>query len=95
MGLQFGIMARMTYWEYSWDIVEPLSYFVGQATTMLAASYFIIKGQDFEYGAARDRKALEMLHKAAKKNNFSVDDYNTLKVQLSEAESLLQRIRGH
>jgi len=23
MGIQFGAMARLTWWEYSWDIMEP------------------------------------------------------------------------
>ena len=23
MSVQFGILARLTWWEYSWDIMEP------------------------------------------------------------------------
>jgi len=23
MGIQFGALARLTWWEYSWDIMEP------------------------------------------------------------------------
>ncbi len=23
MSIQFGILARLTWWEYSWDIMEP------------------------------------------------------------------------
>jgi len=25
---QWGMMVRLTYWEYSWDVMEPISYFV-------------------------------------------------------------------
>lgn len=28
MGVQFGVLARLTWWEYSWDIMEPVTYFV-------------------------------------------------------------------
>ena len=28
MCLQFGILARLTWWEYSWDIMEPVTYFI-------------------------------------------------------------------
>lgn len=27
MSVQFGILARLTWWEYSWDIMEPGNYF--------------------------------------------------------------------
>ena len=23
MSVQFGVLARLTWWEYSWDIMEP------------------------------------------------------------------------
>lgn len=29
MGLQFGFLARLTWWEYSWDLMEPVTYFIG------------------------------------------------------------------
>jgi hypothetical protein len=28
MGVQFGALARLTWEEYSWDIMEPITYFV-------------------------------------------------------------------
>ena len=27
---QFSLFARLTYWEFSWDVMEPVSYFTGQ-----------------------------------------------------------------
>ena len=27
---QFALFARLTYWELSWDVMEPISYFTGQ-----------------------------------------------------------------
>ena len=42
MGVQVGIMARLTYFDYSWDIVEPISYFVSYAAVMGAASYYVL-----------------------------------------------------
>lgn len=34
MGLNFGFMARLTWWEYSWDIMEPVTYFFTYGTSM-------------------------------------------------------------
>ena len=34
MACQFGILARLTWWEYSWDIMEPVTYFVTYGTAI-------------------------------------------------------------
>jgi calcium uniporter protein, mitochondrial len=33
---QFAIFARLTYWELSWDVMEPVSYFAGQLVVRAA-----------------------------------------------------------
>lgn len=30
MVAQLALFARLTYWELSWDVMEPVSYFTGQ-----------------------------------------------------------------
>ncbi|KAK3754993.1 hypothetical protein QZH41_015157, partial [Actinostola sp. cb2023] len=45
MALQFGFLARLTWWEYSWDIMEPVTYFVGYGTIMVCYAYFVITRQ--------------------------------------------------
>lgn len=42
MGVQFGVLARLTWWEYSWDIMEPVTYFVTYGTTMALYAYFVL-----------------------------------------------------
>lgn len=45
MGVQFGILARLTWWEYSWDIMEPVTYFITYGTTMAMYAYFVVTRQ--------------------------------------------------
>ena len=45
MGAQFGFMARLTWWEYSWDVMEPVTYFVGYATLIAMFAYYVITRQ--------------------------------------------------
>lgn len=45
MSIQFGILARLTWWEYSWDIMEPVTYFVTYGTAMAAYAYFVVTRQ--------------------------------------------------
>ena len=45
MSLTFGFFARLTWWEYSWDIMEPVTYFWGYSTAMAALAYFLVTRQ--------------------------------------------------
>lgn len=45
MSVQFGVLARLTWWEYSWDIMEPVTYFVTYGTAMAVYAYFCITKQ--------------------------------------------------
>ena len=42
LSLQFGFFARLTWWEYSWDIMEPVTYFVTFGTSCLMFAYFVL-----------------------------------------------------
>ena len=42
MSVQFGVLARLTWWEYSWDIMEPITYFVTYGTAMACYAYFVL-----------------------------------------------------
>jgi len=42
MGFQFGFFARLTWWEYSWDVMEPVTYFATYAAVMGMYAYFTV-----------------------------------------------------
>ena len=42
MSVQLGFLARLTWWEYSWDIMEPVTYFVTYSTSLVMFAYFMI-----------------------------------------------------
>lgn len=45
MATQFGILARLTWWEYSWDIMEPVTYFITYGSAMAMYAYFVMTRQ--------------------------------------------------
>jgi len=93
MSVQFGILARLTWWEYSWDIMEPVTYFVTYGTAMLAYAYFVLTKQEYVLPAVTDRQYLITFHKNAKKVGLDVDKYNVLKDKIHKIETDLQRLR--
>ena len=42
MSIQVGILARLTWFDYSWDIVEPISYFVSYSSVIGVYAYFVL-----------------------------------------------------
>lgn len=41
MGIQTGVFLRLTFVDYSWDIVEPCTYFATFSTVMATFGYYI------------------------------------------------------
>ncbi|XP_035256466.1 calcium uniporter protein, mitochondrial [Anguilla anguilla] len=93
MATQFGILARLTWWEYSWDIMEPVTYFITYGTAMAMYAYFVLTRQEYVYPDARDRQFLLFFHKGVKRTRFDVEKYNKLKDAIAEAELDLKRLR--
>ncbi|KAG8227644.1 hypothetical protein J437_LFUL008721 [Ladona fulva] len=92
MGVQFGILARLTWWEYSWDIMEPVTYFVTYGTAMAAYAYFVLTKQEYLLPDVKDRQFLLEFHKRAKKVGLNVTEYNRLKDGVAKIESDLRRL---
>ncbi|NXA36612.1 MCU protein, partial [Eudromia elegans] len=93
MATQFGILARLTWWEYSWDIMEPVTYFITYGSAMAMYAYFVMTRQEYAYPDARDRQYLLFFHKGAKKTRFDLEKYNQLKNAIAQAELDLKRLR--
>ncbi|KAI6174684.1 Calcium uniporter protein [Aphelenchoides bicaudatus] len=93
MGVQTGIFARLTWWEYSWDIVEPCTYFATFSTVFATFGYYIFTKQSFEYPTAERRFFTNQFHKRAVRYNFDIDAYNDLKRLSIELRHDLERIR--
>lgn len=93
MGLQFGLLARLTWWEYSWDIMEPVTYFVGYGTAIAMYAYYVITRQEYLYPAVFDREYLKKFYSDASKQSFDIDLYNNLREELAGVESDLRRLR--
>ncbi|KAK6750909.1 hypothetical protein RB195_002713 [Necator americanus] len=93
MGIQTGLFARLTWWEYSWDIMEPVTYFATYATVVATFGYYLYTRQAFEYPSARDRVFTKHFYKRAQKQGFNIEKYNALVTEVEEVRSQLDRIR--
>ncbi|CAJ0603977.1 unnamed protein product [Cylicocyclus nassatus] len=93
MGLQTGLFARLTWWEYSWDIMEPVTYFATYGTVVATLGYYLYTRQTFEYPNARQRVFTKQFYRRAEKEGFDIEKYNSLVSEVEELRGQLQRIR--
>lgn len=93
LSVQGGALAWLTWWVYSWDVMEPVTYFITYATSIGAFSYYVLTKQDYVYPDAKDRQFLHYFYKGARKKNFNVNKYNELKDELAQVEDDLKRLR--
>jgi len=94
MGLQFGFLARLTWWEYSWDIMEPVTYFVTYFSSMVFYTYFVLTRQDANYPEVRNRSHLLSFYRESDKNKFDVANYNAKKDLAAKLEHELKLLKS-
>eukprot|EP01129_Flabellula_baltica_P015088 TRINITY_DN745_c0_g1_i1.p1 TRINITY_DN745_c0_g1~~TRINITY_DN745_c0_g1_i1.p1 ORF type:complete len:381 (+),score=87.41 TRINITY_DN745_c0_g1_i1:57-1199(+) len=89
LSLQFGIMCRFVWWEFNWDIVEPISYFVTLATLMSGYLFFMITDTEFTYDGLRQHLKNRRLRALYLKRNFDWKRWKELDTELSSLKILL------
>ncbi|XP_057660971.1 calcium uniporter protein, mitochondrial isoform X1 [Diorhabda carinulata] len=94
MSVQFGILARLTWWEYSWDIMEPVTYFVTYGTAMACYAYFVLTKEEYILQDVRNRQHLMVIHKKSKQIGLDITQYNMLKQEAARIEYTLKKLRN-
>ncbi|CAH6789064.1 Mcub [Phodopus roborovskii] len=93
LSVQGGALAWLTWWVYSWDIMEPVTFFLTFANSMVFFAYFIITRQSYTYSSVWSRQYLQFFHKKSQQQCFDVERYNKLKEDLDEATQSLEKVR--
>ena len=83
----------LTWWEYFWDIMEPVTYFVTYGGAMVFYAYFVLTREDSTYPEIRNRFHLLSFYKSANKQKFDVATYNAKKEAVARLETELKLLR--
>lgn len=78
MTVVWGMLARLTWWEYSWDVMEPCTFFVTYGGAILCYSYYLGTKTNPDYDDMSTRWQLERSYTLSKKRNFDIENFNSL-----------------
>lgn len=76
--VQVGLFFRLTFWEFSWDVMEPVTFFATASGLLVGYAYFLFTSRDPSYQDMMQRLFLSRQRKLLKKHNFDVNRYKEL-----------------
>ncbi|CAL5202729.1 unnamed protein product [Lathyrus oleraceus] len=82
-GLGFGVFTvglffRLTFWEFSWDVMEPIAFFATTTGLVTGYAYFLFTSRDPTYQDLMKRLFLSRQRKLCKKHNFDAERFMEL-----------------
>ncbi|KAL6499931.1 hypothetical protein OROGR_027841 [Orobanche gracilis] len=73
--VQVGLFFRLTFWEFSWDVMEPIAFFTTTTGIVIGYAYFLFTSRDPSYQDLLKRLFLSRQRKLIKKQNFDIQRF--------------------
>lgn len=92
---QFGAFYWLTFYELSWDVMEPVAYFFSLGYGILTYIYFLIQRQDFDYLGFRRKLEADHENQEEKKRKFDERKFKKLTKAIDNYEKYHARFYAH
>ncbi|XP_008788024.2 calcium uniporter protein 6, mitochondrial-like [Phoenix dactylifera] len=76
--VQVGLFFRLTFWEFSWDVMEPIAFFTTTTSIVVGYAYFLFTSKDPTYQDLMKRLFLSRQRKLSQGHNFDMRRYMEL-----------------
>uniref|UniRef100_A0A1J3KA05 Calcium uniporter protein 5, mitochondrial n=1 Tax=Noccaea caerulescens TaxID=107243 RepID=A0A1J3KA05_NOCCA len=76
--VQIGLFIRLTFWEFSWDVMEPITFFTTATGIIVGYAYFLLTSRDPTYQDFMKRLFLSRQRKLLKSRKFDVERFKEL-----------------
>lgn len=87
------IVARLTWWELSWDIVEPITYMITYTTAVSLFIYFCTTKKEYNYESLFQRMVEKRKKKIYKRNDFDIVAYEKLCHSIEENSLKIEKLQ--
>ncbi|KAF7319602.1 MCU domain-containing protein [Mycena chlorophos] len=85
----WGVVARLTFWDFGWDIMEPITYLSGLSTVICGYLWFLYQGREVSYSSVLDRSISARRDALYKSRGLDIERWAELR---SEARTLRRDI---
>lgn len=69
---------RLTFWDYGWDIMEPVSYLSGLSMIVLGYSWFLYQGREVSYSSVMNTSVSRRRAQLYQTRGFDIDRWTDL-----------------
>jgi hypothetical protein len=76
LALQNGAFFYGTFFVWSWDIMEPITYFWGQSFMLLCFAYFIRSEREWGFDGVQERMVKAKRRRRYQREGFDIDKYD-------------------
>ncbi|KIK68297.1 hypothetical protein GYMLUDRAFT_711824 [Collybiopsis luxurians FD-317 M1] len=85
----WAAVARLTFWDYGWDVMEPITYLSGLSTVICGYLWFLYQGREVSYSSVLDRSVSARREALYKQRGLDIDKWVELG---SERKHLMKEI---
>ncbi|XP_058075199.1 calcium uniporter protein 5, mitochondrial-like isoform X2 [Magnolia sinica] len=71
--VQVSLFFRLTFWEFSWDVMEPITFFTTMTGLVMGYTYFLVTSRDPTYRDMMKRLYTSRQRKLIKKSKFDIE----------------------
>ncbi|KAJ7707237.1 DUF607-domain-containing protein [Mycena metata] len=90
LAVYWATVARLTFWDYGWEVMEPITYLSGLSTVMAGYLWFLYQGREVSYSSVLDRSISARRETLYKNRGFDIERWMDL---VTEAKALRSEIR--
>ncbi|KAI9155954.1 hypothetical protein H9P43_009064 [Blastocladiella emersonii ATCC 22665] len=90
---QWGLMARLTWWEYSWDVMEPISYFLTFGTGIASYMFYVVTRREYSYEVHSDLHVSARQAALYRANRLDIDEYIRLRDRIQAIKKEVDVVR--
>lgn len=79
--MQVLLFFRLTFWDLSWDVMEPVAFFTTATGLICGYAYFMFTSRDPSYRDFMQKIYQSRQRKLFKKQNFDINRFKELQMQ--------------
>ncbi|PFH51157.1 hypothetical protein AMATHDRAFT_47310 [Amanita thiersii Skay4041] len=88
----WAAVARLTFWDYGWDVMEPITYLSGLSTVICGYLWFLYQGHDMSYSSVLDRSISSRREALYKARGLDIDEWMDLVIEAKRLRKDIGRI---